>query len=283
MKQMIRISTAFAFAAAVLASGLSLDAQTVRGTLLDEETREPILLGSVFLADTTRAVVDQTVTDHQGSFVLSAPEPGAYFVGATKMGYESRIDGVLELGEGGDISIEFYLVVDPIELGQLNVDVSREQIDTYLAQTGFYERRDGGSGSYFGPDDLEGREGMELSTFLESVPGFTSRVGGTAQTGSGKLFAREATSAFSPTDGGRLDSGDTPGYCTPRLFLDGAEQNAMTSGGGLEIDSFLNMEDIVAVEAYPRVAHIPLEWGGSNSSCGIILAWTKAGAANSGG
>jgi len=280
-----RTNTLLAVAAALLtASGAALDAQTVRGTLLEEETGEPILLGSVFLADTTRAVVDQTITDHEGAFALTAPGPGAYYVGATKMGYESRLDGVLELGEGGQISIEFYLVTDPIELEQLDVQVSRERVDTYLAQTGFYERREQGSGTYFGPDQLEGREGMAVSSLLENVPGLTSRVGGSANTGSGRILARQANSSLSPGNtGGRLNDETPPGYCTPRLFLDGAEQNAMSSGAGLEIDTFLNMEDLVAVEAFPRIAHIPLEWAGSNSSCGIILAWTKAGAANSGG
>jgi len=43
------------------------------------------------------------------------------------------------------------------------------------------------------------------------------------------------------------------------------------------LDSYLNPQDILAIEVYRRASSTPLRWGGMGGSCGTIVIWTKGG------
>ena len=112
----------------ILLSAHPLGAQTVSGRLLEQGTRRPIASGLVVLLDSASAPVDQAVTNSEGRFLLRSRNPGSFYIRAEGLGYQTRLDGILELGEGGQISIEFYLRPSPIVLDSLLTAVERDRI-----------------------------------------------------------------------------------------------------------------------------------------------------------
>jgi hypothetical protein len=43
--------------------------------------------------------------------------------------------------------------------------------------------------------------------------------------------------------------------------------------GGLE--AVVDIDQIAAVEIYTRASSVPLQWGGTNAGCGVLLFWTR--------
>jgi len=93
-----------------------LPAQTVHGRLLEQGTARPIEAGDLTLLGEDGEAVDRAGTDSAGHFTLRSPEPGSFYVRAERIGYRTKTDGVLELGEGGEITVDFYLMPQPVEL-----------------------------------------------------------------------------------------------------------------------------------------------------------------------
>jgi hypothetical protein len=40
------------------------------------------------------------------------------------------------------------------------------------------------------------------------------------------------------------------------------------------LDGAVDISQIAAVEVYTRASNVPLQWGGTNAGCGIVLIWT---------
>lgn len=243
------LTLALATACAALVS--PANAQQVTGRLLDSTTREPIVLGTVALLDTTMTVLDQTFTTEAGSFTLTAPRPGAYFVLASRVGYLRAVDGILELGEGGSISVDFFLRPQPLLLDSLVVEARRQRTVRHLQDQGFHERMKAGFGHFITPEKIERRPPFDGADLLRGVPGV------------------RATRGMLGTTVRYL--GGRGGTCTPTLYIDGVRAQAET------LEEVVSVDDIAAVELYTRASSTPLEWGGVNGSCGALLVWTKHG------
>jgi len=76
---------ALLFIALTLTSLLWGQTGTLRGNILDKETGEPIIYGTVLIEGTTVG----THTDLDGFFALSELEPGSYAIVATYIGYDT--------------------------------------------------------------------------------------------------------------------------------------------------------------------------------------------------
>ncbi len=224
-------------------------AQIVKGVLRDSGTKQPILLGTVALLDTTLAVVDQVLTDEKGAFLLNAPKPGAYYVLADRLGYRRSVDGILELGAGGSIDVDFFLRPEPLVLDSIVVAARRERDARHLTTVGFYERRDQGFGHFITSDQIEKRAAFEPADLLRTIPGVKTQKG---LLGTQVLFNR-----------GRRD-------CIPAIYLDAARIADSTS-----IEQVVAVEDIAAVELYTRATTVPLQWGGISAGCGAMVIWTR--------
>ena len=69
-------------------------------------------------------------------------------------------------------------------------------------------------------------------------------------------------------------SGGPYGRCFPRVVLDGLVINR----GGDEpagLDRMLDPVAIAGVEVFPTSSGVPAQYGGTGSSCGVILIWTR--------
>jgi len=144
-----------AFSAAVLLLAFSwnpLSPQAIQGHLVDAQTGDPIILGEVILLLGSGEIVDRTFADEAGYFIVTSEAPGNFFLRAERMGYEARVDGIFELGEGGLLTVEFRLPKAPVLLDTLTVEVERR--DFKLSLLGFYDRREIGLGKFIGPEEM---------------------------------------------------------------------------------------------------------------------------------
>lgn len=270
--------TAFAamLATLVFADVAALNAQTVRGRLLESNTQRAIMLGSVALLDTTMTVVDETFTDENGSFVLRARQPGAYWVLAQRDGYRRTLDGILELGTAGDITVDFFLRSLAIPLDSITVEVRRERLVEHLRAAGFYERRAEGMAWFLGPEELEKIVTTDAANLFRSAP--LARI---IELGPTTSLVFRGGSIMSGSENGLYGKRpeDPLGSCTPRVLVDGTlAATAVTGIPGALIDDAVNPLDIAAIEVHSGPASLPLIWGGTSTSCTTIIIWTRSGA-----
>lgn len=114
----------------------------------------------------------------------------------------------------------------------------------------FEHRRKVGTGRYFGPEDMIALDPLRIATLMERVPGV--RV---AQNGiSGDRILMRGV-GFSQ-------------YCTPDIWLDGYR----VSNDGT-MDSFVQPQQIRAVEIYSRAASVPPQFS-TVSGCGVVVLWS---------
>ena len=270
----------------VLACGASQGAaQVVQGRLLDSATKNPILVGRIALLDTTLAILDQTYANESGVFTLNAPHPGAYYIAADRAGYVPRIDGVLDLGAGGSITIEFYLKPRPVDLAGLSVLANEGEVDRYLNSVGFSERKDQGSAFIMTRETVEQSGAATVAMLLRRAPGAFVRDQGGATTllfRGGSVPATAASAGIDRPDGTRAM--DPTGFCTPRIIVNGAPVDAVTAGiPGAMIDGVVGIEEIIGVEVHSGPASLPLQFSGTGSDCTTVLFWTRRGGGDADG
>jgi hypothetical protein len=248
---------------AVLALGLlasfnPAEAQVIRGRVLESQTSVQIQAAAVMLLDTSFTAVAGTASNATGAFTLQAPGPGLYYVLTESLGYSPSIDGLLELGEGASMTVEIYLKPKPIVLDSIKVAVERAQVFQHLEMAGFNERMVTGFGHFITPEELRVRNPRYFSDLFRSVPG-VDLVGGGSLSGTGILFSNASTRGAT---------------CAPQVYVDGILVNADPEfGGGLE--GVVDISQIAAVEVYTRASNVPLQWGGTNAGCGVVLIWTR--------
>lgn len=266
--------------------GQGAGAQTIQGTLLESGSRRPIMLGQIALLDTTMTVVERTLTDHDGRFSITAPAAGSYYVVADRLGYIPVIDGIVELEGGGWLPVEFFLRPAPLELEPIVATADREEIVRRLTNERFYDREKMGFGHFVPPSEIERRAPVDAEALLRGIPGLRFMEQGMVgqalfmRGGGPPMPSLEEVRRRRAEEPGRLATSidsvaAPPGYCRPRLYVDGARAvtDRPSSGGGLVLDGLLDIRDIIGVEVYNRASNVPLQYAGIGR-CGVILIWT---------
>ena len=231
------------------------EAQVVNGRLMEKGTGLPVTSGTVMLLDTTFAIQGSAVSNQTGAFRLEAPGPGSYYVLTEALGFEPIIDGILDLGEGGSLTIELYVTPKPVALDSLIVAVERVMIFQHLEKSGFNERQTSGFGFFITPEEIQRRNPAYFGELFRNTPGVALQGGG----------------SFSGTQIEFRNASIRGGTCRPQVYVDGAQVN--TDFGGLE--EVVDIHQISAVEVYTRASNVPLEWGGTTAGCGVVLIWTR--------
>lgn len=77
--------------ALLLTTATTVWAQTVRGTVVDDESGVPMGTVEVALLGTDDSIVGRYVTDENGRFVARMPDAGLYRLRATRIGYEPAL------------------------------------------------------------------------------------------------------------------------------------------------------------------------------------------------
>ncbi|HZD05766.1 MAG TPA: carboxypeptidase regulatory-like domain-containing protein [Longimicrobiales bacterium] len=230
-----------------------LEAQQVRGVVIDRLTNQRVMGASVMLVDTTFRVVAGSAANQTGAFRVVAENPGSYFVLVEALGYRPTMDGILDLGEGGSISVEIYLEPKAIELDSIKVAAERVETFRVLEDAGFNERSRQPFGYFITPEEIRRRNPRYFFELFRNTPGVRVSAAGLM----GTMVEFTVGSIRGPT-------------CEPRVFVDGVRVNVET---GLE--AALEVDQIAGVEIYSRPSQVPLQWGGSDSACGVLLFWTR--------
>lgn len=241
---------ALMFGALATALPAGLEAQTIRGRLLEFGSDNPIDLGRVVMVSVTGDSVSGALTGPDGSFEVSAGEGGSYLLEAAALGYKETRVGLFELGSGGEMSVEFRLWPAPLVLDGLVVESLVQEPE--LVRNGFYRRMSSGVGTYFSPTDIEESTATQAIHMIQGLAGVRMRI--------------------DPIDGERLMLRGTRGYCVPTLVVDGVR--ATWSGTSMRLDELVPLETVYAMEVHRGVSSLPIEFGSFNQ-CGLLVFWTK--------
>lgn len=135
---------------------------------------------------------------------------------------------------------------------------------------GFEERRRTGGGFYISRSDIEKRRAYSTNDLFAGIPGVEVRLQGF---GARVVFTRALGQA-----------GVMANSCEPVYYVDGvrfwatesqdadASSRAVSSVG---IDQLLRPSEVEGIEVYRNVATAPPQYQPLNSTCGVILVWTR--------
>lgn len=218
----------------------------VRGRVVEFETDGPLRGVAVQLStmiDGELSTVTQ-LSGPGGDFAFPGVRPGVYVLTAAMLGYGGLTD-TLRVEPGSVTEMLVPISVSAVELEPVVVMVRQRPVGPLR---GFERRRELEAGIFMDREDLDDADVKEFTDLLRNVPGV--RMVPTASFGYRVRFR---------------------GGCVPELWLDGT-----LVGMNVDIDSFLRIDDLEAVEIY-RGTEVPGEFGAN--LCGAIVAWTRRGGA----
>ncbi|NNF13983.1 MAG: TonB-dependent receptor plug domain-containing protein [Gemmatimonadetes bacterium] len=248
-----------AVAAAVFVPPQPVQGQTLRGTVLDAVTGEPVMLAQVSLLEEGRSEVAADLASLGGAFELEAPGDGVYFLYVRRDGYEALLDGLFELGSDGVVEVRVGLTPEPIELEA--VDVVADRTMTPLERSGFYDRVLTAPGHFLSREDIERVGSSKVSDVFQRVPRVevdaTRPLTGPDVMQNPSIFMRRGTEP-----------------CFPALYIDRhVVANGLTDA--VRPDDWVNTAEIEAIEIYARASQVPPEFD-PIGGCGVVLIWTRA-------
>lgn len=188
-------------------------------------------------------------SDAGGRAVFAGVPMGLYRVDVHPIGFATETFKVL-VPISGEVRQSFSLALAQ-ELP--TVSVTGERILPSLARRGFYERRTLGFGRQLTREQIMATRPTRLSDALSRIPNIRVR----ATTSGVAVLNLTATAA------------DQGGACIFDVFVDGV---SMLSSEGYFDGDFIPIDDVLAIEVYPRLHQTPMVYRGRG--CGSILIWT---------
>ena len=235
-----------------LLSSSAAGAQTITGVLSSRGSDEPIDLGYIAMLTEDGDGVASTITDANGRFRVTSPEPGSFLLQGSALGYRESVAGVFDIGAGGSMQIEFRLEPEAVTLQGLVVQAERVTEEPTLVSVGFYERVQRGFGRFITPGDIETSTAITTSELFFGIPG---------------------VQIAPTTTGDQVVMTGTRGLCPPTIYVDGVPTV------GSVIESIMPRMSVYAIEVYRRGAEIPFELSavrsGPTGSCGVIVLWSR--------
>jgi Carboxypeptidase regulatory-like domain len=246
-----------AVAGSVLDTG-HLAAQQVRGRVVDEQFRRPVLEAEVVLALPDGTEVARTVTTKDGYFQLSAEQHGRYILRVDRLGFDSETR-TLNLEIDQDLVVPaFVLRTKAIELDSVAIEASRDPKPD-AATVGFSRKSFVIAGSRLAR--LE-EQGARMITILRELPGIRVReysVRGRAITciESNRRFLRLSQ-----------DPADSPCPNVVWVMDDVPTDNDWSRLRSFDVVDFESVEYLPPVEAGSR-------YGMMASAYGAVVLWTR--------
>jgi hypothetical protein len=227
-----------------------VSAQTLRGTIVDSRSGEPVNLAYVGLLAEGDEMVVASLAGTRGQFELAAPTAGSY---------ETLMDGVFDLGDDGVFDVRIGLTPAPIPLEPLDVSANREV--SPLEAAGFYERATLGNGDFLIREQIEQRVVERVTDAFRNIPNLVVDASRPA-IGSPEVMRNPALVI---QRGARR--------CNPTLYIDGA---MVVTGamGPVRPDDYVGPRDLEAAEIYVRASEVPVRYAAVDD-CGVVLLWTR--------
>ena len=188
-----------------------------------------------------------------GRFELPNVPSGSVEVIVRRLGFSpAKIALELATGERRDIRV----LLSPVAMMMDSVAVTAPAPVIEVNYGGFETRRSRGFGTFITREDIEKRRARVPSDLFRTVSGV-------------KLIRDSGTPTVVSN---RLG----PMICPLRVFIDGGNYPLY----GQSLDALVQVADIGAIEVYAGGATVPPQFGGRESTCGVIAIWTRQGQRN---
>ena len=107
-----------------VASAAPLQAQTVVGRVLDDARNAPVAGARIRLLDTDGDARGEAASDNAGTFTLTPPEAGDYYLELTRIGYRRVLTPLLSFSDAVEpVRLEIMMSPAPVGLEGLSVEV----------------------------------------------------------------------------------------------------------------------------------------------------------------
>jgi hypothetical protein len=242
-------------AAPAAAVPTAVQAQIVRGQVIEAAARIAVRGATLELRDERGRAVGRVVSDSLGLFSLTVLNAGTYTLQTTHPSYFAHPADTLRLGPAESVTIEVRLDPAVIPLQPLIVTTrARGWLEGFETR-----RRTGGFGRFLTRQDIDARQASRSTDLLRGVPGVIL----TQQRRGPPLLQMRGTG----------------GLCMPAIWIDGL--HIPHYAGGTTIDDALSPLTLDGVEIYNSVSSAPIEY--RTGSCGVVLFWTRRGSGEEGG
>ena len=235
------------------------------GEVVDGATGEPVASAMVSLIDADGQLSGSAVSDGQGRFRIPHPGRGrAYTLEVEHIGY-GQSTGPVRFASGEEVRVEVELTTRAIELDPI---VVRERRRGILANVGFYDRLERGLGLFIEREEIERRRPSAITDLLRGRPGLTVVTTRRFQ---------EDVRLIGPVRLGAMEN------CQPKVVVDnavvrmGGERRQLPMGDNVSqaLNQLVPVDEIEAMEVYTHPSRIPVQYGGSDAACGVIVIWTR--------
>jgi hypothetical protein len=218
-------------------------AQEVRGTVLDAVSGIPVAAADITLLQGDSTVAT-SITDSAGYFVTRAHDSGRFQIRVSRMGYAALITKPFAVGLQESAVLQLRLRPEPSSLDPVEVAVERRV--TRLERVGFYQRSTRGFGYFLKPDDIQQLRPL----FPEDL-----------------FYGMAGIRAVRSSDSVTLVRWPFSKPCPLTVAVDGFIVSGWTE--------LVHVNDVLALEVYPRPAGLPPWLAGTASPCGAVVVWTK--------
>lgn len=236
-------------------------AQVLAGTVLDSVSGKPIASARILLLDSAGTAIKALVTSSDGQFTFNIPHLGAYRLLISRIGYPISRSKPFLFSSVFTARVSLSLPSSPITLDTVTVVAKEiERRLPYLADAGFYTRRQVGFGHFLTRDEIDKRDPLILSDLLKGMSGVRVTCTGPRTCA---VTMRAANTMF------------FRGKCHPSVVLDGALLQPGGTGGDTSALDLVNPFNIEALEVYPGPEGVPVQYSGYLSPCGAIIVWSR--------
>ncbi len=242
----------------------------IRGTVVTEGGGDPLPGAAVTMTDTMGRPITTVVSNDDGAFQLPHPGQGTRFrLQAEHIGY-ADVTGAVDFGTRDELAVELVMATRAIELEPIVVVERRRD---FLADMGYYFRKERGLGHFIERTDIERHRPADLTDIVRRTPGVSVQGLGMSRdilmVGAFRAGGWEERTIMGGSGTGGRD-------CNPAVFLDGA----LARPGGTESRQYTPFNQIVdpdmveAIEVYRRATEVPARFSGEWATCGVIAVWT---------
>jgi hypothetical protein len=258
----VALATAGTFALAQQPAGTAKRAPalgTVDG-LVTDTSLAPIAGATVSIAGSTI----QVVTGTNGRFRMVQVPSGEYIVVVRHLGF-APVWASLQVDAADTLRLSFALEHTTSELDTVKVTGKRSSVR--MAE--FEERRKLGLGQFMTQDQIEKHNSIYATELIRTFSSVNVRPA------PGRAASIPLYIAMSLRPGGSGNGSMKGGglFCPLKVVIDGVQMP-----NPYNLDDLPPPRDLVAIEVYSGPATVPLRFKSADTSCGVILVWTKDGA-----
>jgi hypothetical protein len=242
---MIRLG-ALLFGSLLLAPAPAL-AQTVLGTVVEEDTGSPVVGARAEMVGADATMVARTETDQFGRFLLRVPRSGTFTLRLTHPFFTTVESAGVSVGPDETIEVSMRMARGAIPLDPIIVTARRTG-----RLAGFHQRREQtGFGRFMVRSEIQRRPAARTTDLLRDMPEI-------------RIIRR-----------GMEDNQITMrlGQCVPSIFIDGMP---VRQGPGSGLDRLLRPDALEGIEVYSGSAGVPAQFVVSDG-CGVVAFWTRSG------